>query len=115
MEPATGPSIVNGMYEVSIETNVGGRDSSTVTNDVVAALETKFGTLAGQFDHVMIILPAGTSDSSFIGWGKLLAELLGVCPQQCVSFFSSNAVFLLALTSFDYPSLYGSLHFGLQQ
>lgn len=108
----TGKQIANGVYEVTITSNAGGRANGNVADDVVSALEKSLGTLATQFDHVMLCLPPGTT-GNWIAWGKFTcfwrSLLDGYRIPMLLTLWSH---FLRSLRT---CSIYGWLFVGLQQ
>lgn len=74
MEPfsgtlSNGQSIAGGVVEISVNINVNGADDGVVVDSTVAALESVYGDLPSQFDHVMLCIPPGTA-GGWIAYGK---------------------------------------------
>lgn len=72
MEPfvgttTTGVVIANGVVQVNTTVNIKGRDKKAVADDVEKAVEAYLGTLATQFDHVILCIPPGSGTWTAFG------------------------------------------------
>ena len=65
IEMAQGPGIVDGVLEVQLDFSVNGLSTNTLLNQLVGMLSPFGGE--GAFDHVMYMLPFGTSDGAAAG------------------------------------------------
>jgi hypothetical protein len=60
LEPATGPSVVDGVVELSVDMNFQGQTIKSLENTLSTALTSKIGSVH-HLDHVAFCVPAGTS------------------------------------------------------
>ena len=65
----TGRTIQNGVYQISIPTNIVGVTNTVVRDQVEAALTQELGNLPSQFDHVLLCIPPGTA-GAWIAFSK---------------------------------------------
>lgn len=65
----TGKTIRNGVYQITITTNVVGVKNTVVRDQVEAVLTQELGNLPSQFDHILLCVPPGT-DGAWIAFSK---------------------------------------------
>jgi hypothetical protein len=58
--PAEGPEIVDGVGEIFLSQNIVGMNPFYLENTMKNHAEAKFGTIQGNYDHVVFVLPWGT-------------------------------------------------------
>lgn len=63
---STGAMVSNGVTTVTIPSNVIGADGLTIMNEVLAVGKLALGDWSLQFDHVLVVLPPGTTTP--VGW-----------------------------------------------